>query len=64
MIRKLREDWVAKQLAAPSGGMTASVRAGNPQSLWREFHDQFLSHGGPPIPMLRKQMLGDDSPAL
>ncbi|MEY4376560.1 MAG: hypothetical protein RJB26_1110, partial [Pseudomonadota bacterium] len=23
------------------------------------FHDQFLSYGGPPIPVVRKAMLGD-----
>ncbi len=25
---------------------------------WREFHDKFLSYGGPPIPMVRESMLG------
>jgi uncharacterized protein (DUF885 family) len=50
MIRKLREDWTASR-----GG-----RAG-----WKAFHDQFLSYGGPPIPLVRKQMLGDaDSGSL
>jgi len=48
MIRKLRDDWIAKQPAA----------AGNaPQ--WRAFHDKFLSYGGPPIPLVRKEMLGE-----
>ena len=43
MIRKLREDWSASR-----GGRQA----------WRQFHDTFLTHGGPPIPMVRQQMLG------
>jgi len=50
MIRKLREDWTATR-----GGRRA----------WHAFHDQFLSYGGPPIPLVRKAMLGPDSgPAL
>jgi uncharacterized protein (DUF885 family) len=44
MVRKLREDW-----AAPRGGRAA----------WREFHDRFLSFGGPPIPLVREALLGD-----
>ncbi len=44
MIRKLRDDWCADR-----GGRAA----------WREFHDQFLSFGGPPIPLIRKEMLKD-----
>jgi uncharacterized protein (DUF885 family) len=43
MIRKLRDDWTATR-----GG----------RSAWREFHDQFLGFGGPPIPFVRKAMLG------
>jgi uncharacterized protein (DUF885 family) len=46
MIRKLREDWTASR-----GGRQA----------WREFHDRFLSYGGPPVPLVRRAMLGDDS---
>jgi uncharacterized protein (DUF885 family) len=46
MIRKLREDWTASR-----GGRKA----------WREFHDKFLSFGGPPIPLVRKEMLGSDA---
>ena len=45
MIRKLREDWCASR-----GGRTA----------WKQFHDAFLSYGGPPIPMVRKAMMGAD----
>ena len=49
LIRKLRDDWTAKH-----GG-----RAG-----WKAFHDQFLSYGGPPIPLVRKAMLGGDGKAV
>jgi hypothetical protein len=43
MIRRLRDDWTATR-----GGRAA----------WREFHDTFLSHGGPPIPLVRRAMVG------
>jgi hypothetical protein len=43
MIMQLREDWTATR-----GGRNA----------WKQFHDQFLSYGGPPIPLVRAQMLG------
>jgi hypothetical protein len=43
MIRKLRADWTATH-----GGRAA----------WRTFHDRFLSYGGPPVPLVREQMLG------
>jgi uncharacterized protein (DUF885 family) len=43
MIRKLRDDWSASR-----GGRKA----------WREFHDTLLTYGGPPIPMVREQMVG------
>jgi hypothetical protein len=56
MIRKLRADWVAKTQAGAPGG--AAVPA-DPQELWHDFHDKFLSYGGPPIPLLRKEMLGE-----
>ena len=45
MIRKLRDDWTASR-----GG----------RSAWKQFHDAFLSYGGPPIPMVRKAMMGKD----
>jgi hypothetical protein len=41
MIRKLRTDWLAA----------------NPGKTLKEFHDQFLSFGGPPIPLVGAQML-------
>ncbi|MDF0488719.1 DUF885 domain-containing protein [Sphingomonas sp. H39-1-10] len=49
MIRRLRDDWTANH-----GG-----RAG-----WKAFHDTFLSFGGPPIPLVRKAMLGGDGKAV
>ena len=43
MIMQLRQDWTA---AHPG-----------PNAL-KAFHDRFLSYGGPPIPLVRAQMLG------
>jgi hypothetical protein len=43
MIRKLRADWTASR-----GG----------EKAWKQFHDQFLSFGGPTIPMVRRRMVG------
>jgi uncharacterized protein (DUF885 family) len=43
MIMKLRADWIASR---------------NGRDAWSQFHDQFLSFGGPPIPLVREQMLG------
>jgi hypothetical protein len=42
MVRKLRDDWTG-----PRGGREA----------WKQFHDTFLSYGGPPIPLVRRAML-------
>ncbi len=49
MIRQLREDWTASR-----GGREA----------WHEFHDTFLSFGGPPIPLVRGQMLREPANAV
>ncbi|MGH8473373.1 MAG: DUF885 family protein, partial [Gammaproteobacteria bacterium] len=50
MIRKLRDDWMRRR-----GG----------RSAWRSFHDQLLSYGSPPIPLVRREMLGPAAgPAL
>src|SRR5436305_5308667 len=49
MVRKLREDWTA-----PRGGRAA----------WREFHDRLLSYGGPPIPLVRRAMMGGGAGAV
>jgi hypothetical protein len=49
MIRKLRDDWTASR-----GGKQA----------WQSFHDEFLKYGGPPIPLVRKAMLGETSGSL
>lgn len=44
MIRRLRDDWILHR-----GGRKA----------WKSFHDAFLSYGGPPIPLIRQEMLGE-----
>jgi uncharacterized protein (DUF885 family) len=44
LIRQLREDWTASR-----GGRAA----------WKDFHDAFLSYGGPPVPLVRQQMMGE-----
>ena len=54
MIRKLRTDWIAKTRAG----------AADDQSLWHDFHDKFLSYGGPPIPLLRTEMMGEPGTVL
>jgi uncharacterized protein (DUF885 family) len=48
MIRKLREDWTRTR-----GGREA----------WKAFHDKFLSYGGPPVPLVRQQMMGGEAKA-
>jgi hypothetical protein len=58
MIRKLRADWLAK------GASGAAPANPDDQSRWHDFHDKFLSYGGPPIPLLRKEMLGEDGNLL
>jgi len=45
MIRKLRDDWTATR-----GGRAA----------WKQFHDEFLKFGGPPIPLIRRAMMGPE----
>jgi uncharacterized protein (DUF885 family) len=50
MIRKLRADWVAQQPASAGA---------DPRQLWHAFHEKFLSYGGPPIPMVRRAMVGE-----
>ncbi len=50
MIRKLRTDWMA---AHPAG---AGIPADSPQR-WQAFHDKFLSYGGPPIPLVRREVM-------
>jgi hypothetical protein len=45
--------------AATSAPAPAGAGAGDDRALWHDFHDKFLSYGGPPIPLLRKEMLGE-----
>jgi len=47
LIKRLRDDWTATR-----GGRDA----------WKEFHDEFLSYGGPPIPLVREQMMEETKP--
>jgi len=49
LIYKLRTDWQAEQ------GAAYSLKA---------FHDDLISHGGPPVPLLRKHMLRHDDGIL
>jgi uncharacterized protein (DUF885 family) len=70
MILKLRADWIAKTKgtgsaggAAPAAGADGAAPADD-QALWHDFHDKFLSYGGPPIPLLRAQMLGETGSLL
>lgn len=49
LIRQLRDDWSASR-----GGRKA----------WREFHDTFLSFGGPAIPLVRGAMLDEPPQAV
>jgi uncharacterized protein (DUF885 family) len=44
MIRKLRDDWTGSR-----GG----------RASWGKFHDEFLSHAGPTIPLVRQQLMGN-----
>ena len=53
MIRKLRTDWLAN-----SSGAGSAPPNPDDQTRWHDFHDKLLSFGGPPIPLLRKEMLG------
>ncbi len=48
MIRRLRRDWTASR-----GGRDA----------WSAFHDAYLSYGGPPIPLVRGAMMGEEPEA-
>jgi len=49
MIRRLRDDW---------------TRARGGRRAWKAFHDRFLSYGGPPIPLVRAQMMGGAARAV
>ncbi|MGZ3248121.1 MAG: DUF885 domain-containing protein [Croceibacterium sp.] len=47
LIMKLRDDWTASR-----GGRKA----------WKQFHDTFLSFGGPPVPLVRQTMMAEATP--
>ncbi len=59
MIRKLRADWIAKKTSGGAAPAAAAAVSTDDQGLWHDFHDKFLSYGGPPIPLLRKEMMGE-----
>lgn len=48
MIKQLRDDWTAER-----GGREA----------WKSFHDEFLSLGGPPIPLARQRLMDESAPS-
>jgi hypothetical protein len=45
-------DWVTKQVAGKPGT--------DPKTYWHCLRDQFLSSGGPSIPLVRRAMLGSE----
>jgi hypothetical protein len=49
MIRQLRDDWTSTR---------------GKRQAWREFHDTFLSFGGPPIPLVRARMMQSEAEAV
>ncbi len=49
MIRQLRDDWTAGR---------------GKRDAWREFHDTFLSFGGPPVPLVRARMMHSKPEAI
>jgi Bacterial protein of unknown function (DUF885) len=57
MIRKLRTDWMAANPPA------AQIPADSQQRR-QAFHDKFLSYGGPPIPLVRREMMGNADGSL
>jgi uncharacterized protein (DUF885 family) len=57
MIRKLRDDWMAANPPA------AGIDPASPRR-WQAFHDKFLSYGGPPIPLVRREMMGGAAGSL
>lgn len=48
IIIKLRSDWLKA----------------HPDKTLKDFHNEFLSYGGPPIPLVRKEMMGSDEGSL
>jgi uncharacterized protein (DUF885 family) len=59
IIRKLRTDWIAKTQPNAAAGAGADE-----QAHWHDFHDKFLSYGGPPLPLLRKELVGESGGLL
>ena len=63
MIRKRRRPRGTRgATAGDHGARIAPVMVGRGgRRSWQSFHDEFLSHGSPPIPLVRKAMLGPDA---
>jgi len=61
MIRKLRSDWVAKQMSASASPAAGADATAGEMKDWEAFHNKFMSYGGPPIPLVRKYMLGEEA---
>jgi hypothetical protein len=51
-------------MRASGGAAAAGVPAGDDHAMWHDFHDKFLSYGGPQIPLLREQMMGEKGGVL
>ena len=49
---------------ATAPGAAGPTATANDQARWHDFHDKFLSYGGPPIPLVRKLMLGEEGSVL
>ncbi len=49
---------------AMTGPSMTGASAAPDQALWHDFHDKFLSYGGPPIPLVRQEMVGEAGAVL
>jgi hypothetical protein len=55
----VEDEELQRQFASANAG---AIEAMQGITAWREFHDTFLSYGGPPIPLVRQQMMGEKKP--
>jgi len=39
------------------------IHGGSAPAAWKAFHDELLSHGGPPIGLLRDALLSSSQPS-
>ena len=61
MPTKVPPGSIQRSQPKPTAASTAT-RGG--RAAWKAFHDQFLSYGGPPIPLVRQQMMGGEAKAV